>query len=263
MQLKKFQEDTIERLRKSFLNAWQTGERRIPLVLKSPTGSGKTIMAAEFLRQLVGDPQFQEQKAYVWVSISDEIVMQSKKKLFKVYDGAGEVNLLDLNDLSNKAHLKNNNVFFVNWQKIKASNKQGRKLRKESEKSRSELGIFDEFIENTKRAGIELVMIIDEAHMGSTTTLSHEIFDLIDPRIIFKITATPNEQEELEAFRRGTFVETKRESVVREELIKEKIISQTQEDLERLAKNKLDEDKVLLELAYNKRLELLSYYQDL
>ena len=263
MQLKKFQEETIERLRKSFLNAWQTGERRIPLILKSPTGSGKTIMAAEFLRGLVGDPQFQVQKAYVWVSISDEIVMQSKRKLFKVYDGAWEVNLLDLNDLSNKAYLKNNNVFFVNWQKIKASNKQGRKLRRESEKSRSDLGIFDEFIENTRRAGIELVMIIDEAHMGSKTSLSQEIFDLIDPRIIFKITATPESSEELEAYRKGTFVETKRECVVREELIKEKIVSQTREDLERLAKNKLDEDKVLLELAYNKRLELLSYYQDL
>ncbi|MCH8518140.1 DEAD/DEAH box helicase family protein [Candidatus Gracilibacteria bacterium] len=263
MQLKKFQEDTIERLRKAFLNAWQTGERRIPLILKSPTGSGKTIMAAEFLRGLVGDPQFQEQKAYVWVSISDEIVMQSKKKLFKVYDGAGEVNLLDLNDLSNKSRMKNNNVFFVNWQKIKATNKDGRKLRRESEKSRSDLGIFDEFIENTKRAGIELVMIIDEAHMGSKTALSQEIFDLINPRIIFKITATPEGNEELEAYRKGTFVETKREDVVREELIKDKIITQTKEDLERVTEHSYDEDKMLLEFAYRKRLELLSYYQEL
>ena len=128
--------------------------------------------------------------------------------------------------------MKNNNVFFVNWQKIKATNKDGRKLRRESEKSRSELGIFDEFIENTKRASIELVMIIDEAHMGSKTALSQEIFDLIDPRIIFKITATPEGNEELEAYRKGTFVETKREDVVREELIKEKIVSQTIQDME-------------------------------
>ena len=43
-------------------------------------------MTAEFLRKLVLDPQFQVPKAYVWLSFSEEIVMQSKKKLFKVYD---------------------------------------------------------------------------------------------------------------------------------------------------------------------------------
>jgi len=37
MQLKKFQEETIEKLRKSFLNLWQENKRKLPLVLKAPT----------------------------------------------------------------------------------------------------------------------------------------------------------------------------------------------------------------------------------
>lgn len=231
--------------------------------MKSPTGSGKTIMAAEFLRQLVGDPQFQVPKAYVWVSISDEIVMQSKKKLFKVYDGAGEVNLLDLNDLNSKKKMKDNNVFFVNWQKIKASTKANRKLRKDTEKSRWELWIFDEFIIATRKSGIDLVLIIDEAHMGSNTALSKEVEELIDPKIIFKITATPDEADELEAYRKGSFIETMREDVVREWLIKEKLVTQTEEDIAKLWKTQMDKDRILLELAYNKRLELVEHYESL
>jgi hypothetical protein len=43
-------------------------------------------MTAEFLRQLVNDPQFQEKKAYVWITFSEELYTQSKKKLFSYYD---------------------------------------------------------------------------------------------------------------------------------------------------------------------------------
>ena len=38
-------------------------------------------------------------------------------------------------------------------------------------------------------------------------------------------------------------------------LIKEKIVTQTKEDIDKLAES-LDQDLMLLELAYNKRLEL-------
>lgn len=263
MQLKIFQEETIEKLRISFLNLWQKQEKRLPLVLKSPTWSWKTVMTAEFLRKLVLDPQFQVQKAYVWLSFSEEIVMQSKKKLFKVYDWAWEITLLDLNDLSNRKFMKNNNVFFANWQKLKATNKDGRKLRRETEHSVWDKWIFDEFIINTQKQGIELILIIDEAHAHSLWDLAQEIIDLIDPKIIFKITATPTEKDELSALRLNSFIDVPRKDVVAEWLIKEKLITQTQEDLAKVKKDWIDQDKLLLELAFNKRLELKSYYEEL
>ncbi len=263
MQLKTFQEETIEKLRKAFLNLWQKDEKRLPLVLKSPTWSWKTVMTAEFLRKLVLDPQFQVPKAYVWLSFSEEIVMQSKKKLFKVYDWAWEITLLDLNDLNNRKFMKNNNVFFANWQKLKATNKDGRKLRRETEKSVWDKWVFDEFIINTQKQGIELVLIIDEAHSWSDTKLADEIIDLIDPKIIFKITATPSEKDELSALRLNSFVDVPRKDVIAEWLIKEKLITQTQEDLAKVKKEWIDQDKLLLELAYNKRLELKSHYEEL
>ncbi|MDD2907595.1 MAG: DEAD/DEAH box helicase family protein [Candidatus Gracilibacteria bacterium] len=262
MHLKKFQEDTIEKLRKAFLNLWQSDKRGLPLVLKAPTGSGKTIMTAEFLRQLVNDPQFQEKKAYVWITFSEELYSQSKKKLFSYYDGASEINLLDLNDLSKK-RMKENNIFFINWQKVKASNKDGRKLRKETEYSIGDKGIFDEFIINTQKDGIELVLIIDEAHTQVGTSLADEIVDLINPKIIFKITATPKSEDVSEAIEYDSLVNVKQDDVIREGLIKEKILTQTKEDIEAIKETEIDQDKFLIELAYNKREELKKYYEEL
>ena len=57
------------------------------------------------------------------------------------------------------------------------------------------------------------------------------------------------------------FVEVDRLDVIKEGLIKEKIITQTKEDLEKISKLELDQDQLLLEMAYNKRLELIEKYK--
>ena len=262
--LKPFQERALAKLRKQFLELWKTGNRRTNLTFKSPTGSGKTVMVAQFLKDLTGDPQFDVSKAFLWVSFSEDSYNQSKKKLFDYYDGAGEINLLDLNDF-NRKKLEKNNVFFINWQKIKTSTKDGRKLRRETEKTEWDKGIFDEFIIRTQNENINLVLIIDEAHTQTHTALATEIIDLIIPRIILKITATPKEEpsySDVEHHRAG-FVEIEREEVVDAGLIKEKIITQTKEDLNKISKKEIDQDNLLLELAYNKREELKKDYSEL
>ena len=117
--LKPFQETAISNLKNEFLSLWKLPKQNIPLVFKSPTGSGKTIMLAQFLRDIVSDPRFEgNDVAFVWFSFSEDSYEQSKKKLFEYYGGASELDLIDLNDLS-RGKLNNNNVFFINWQKIK------------------------------------------------------------------------------------------------------------------------------------------------
>jgi len=99
--LKKFQEEAIRQLRKQFLELWKTEKRKLPLILKAPTGSGKTVMIAQFLKDMSSDPQFNIDKSYLWFSFNEESYVQSKNKLFDYYGGANELNLLALNDLSN------------------------------------------------------------------------------------------------------------------------------------------------------------------
>lgn len=256
--LKPFQETAISNLKNEFLSLWKLPNQNIPLVFKSPTGSGKTIMLAQFLRDIVGDPRFEgNDVAFVWFSFSEDSYQQSKKKLFDYYGGASELDLIDLNDLS-RGKLHKNDVFFINWQKIKGKTKDSRKLRRENEQGLT----FDNFINETHEAGRKIVVIIDEEHIGSDTDLALEVVDgLIKPKITLRVSATPK-YIPTRADTAG-YVDVKRAEVVEAGLIKEKIIFQTEEDLEQKAVRKLDQDEMLLELAYNKRQNLIALYKNI
>lgn len=260
--LKPFQENTIAKLKDQFLNLWKSSHNNIPIVFKSPTGSGKTIMMAQFLRDIVGDPRFYgNDVAFIWLTFNEESYVQSKNKLFSYYGGASELDLLDLNDLT-RGKLNKNSVFFINWQKIKGKSKESRKLRKDNEWGLT----FDSFIEKTKEDGRKLVVIIDEEHIGSDTELAQEIIDgLIQPKITIRVSATPKYLPNAEdiAEQKGGFVQAKREEVIEAGLIKEKIIFQTEEDLNRKDFKGTDQDEILLELAYEKRLDLIKHYKTL
>ncbi len=250
--LKPFQEKAISDLKDKFLSLWKLGDSGINLTFKSPTGSGKTIMMAQFLRDIVSDPRFINQDcAFIWITNSDNLAMQSKDKLQSYYGGASEINLTDLNDMQG-GFLSRNSVFFINWQKLVSRAQGNRRLRTEGEQGYT----FDKFLENTHEAGRKVVLIIDEVHIASTTVLASELTQsIIKPRIIIGISATPQNTQ----FK----VEVDREKVIEQGLIKEKIIFQTEEDLKQNQLKGMDQDEVLLELAYQKREELVKYYKEL
>ena len=255
--LKPFQETAIANLKNEFLSLWKLPNQNIPLVFKSPTGSGKTIMLAQFLRDIVNDPRFEgNDVAFVWFSFSEDSYEQSKKKLFEYYGGASELDLIDLNDLS-REKLRQNDVFFINWQKIKATDKASRKLRRENETGLS----FDNFINESHESGIKIVLIIDEEQLGARSALADEVIALVKPKIALRVSATPLFEPKLGEIH--GFIEVPRSAVVEAGLIKEKIVFQTEEDLARKDVKKLDQDEILLELAYSKRQEIITMYKDL
>ncbi len=260
--LKPFQEIAIAKLKDQFLDLWKSVDTALPLVFKSPTGSGKTIMMAQFLRDIVSDPRFAgNDVAFLWMSKGPTLLEQSKNKLFEYYGGASELDLLDINDLNRKV-LSRNNVFFINWEKLKGQSKDVLKIRRDNEQDIS----FDGMIEATHDDKRKIVVIIDEEHLGADTEKALELIDgLIKPKIIIRASATPKFEPtmtDLEDKKAG-FVRVKREDVVREGLIKEKIIFQTEEDLQQTQFKGMDQDNILLELAYQKREELLKYYKNL
>jgi type III restriction enzyme len=256
--LKPFQETAVSSLKNEFLSLWKLPNQNIPLVFKSPTGSGKTIMLAQFLRDIVSDPRFEGNDiAFVWFSFSEDSYVQSKKKLFEFYGGASELDLIDLNDLA-RGKLNKNNVFFINWQKIKGKTKDSRKLRRENEQGLT----FDNLINETHEDGRKIVVIIDEEHIGADTDLALEVVEgLIKPKITLRVSATPK-YIPTRADTAG-YVEVQRKEVVEAGLIKEKIVFQTEEDLGGKVVKKLDQDEMLLELAYNKRQELVELYKNI
>ena len=263
--LKPFQIEAVKQLSEQFLDLWKTNKYRLKLVFKAPTGSGKTIMMAEFIRALDSTYNFDDDKCYVWISFGDDTsYLQSKGKFVDYYSGENGFAFKDKNDLNDGKLLKNN-IYFTNWASIKASDKEGRVLRREDENSEGELGIFDSFINNTKDER-EIVLIVDEAHTESDTNLADEIYDLLNPRIVIKVTATPTDNISAQDIikKRAGYVEVDEEDVIESGLIKEKLITQTSEDIEKYSTegNTLSIDQILLHLAIEKRKELVKLYED-
>ena len=263
MILSDFQKKAVDNLTKSFLTLWQTNNYQLPLVFKAPTGAGKTIMMADFLRTLDGNYHFDDDKAYIWISFGgDESYLQSKEKLYKYFNNGTDMTLRDKNDLSLK-ELPKNNIFFINWSKIKSSTKDGKVLRKDCELTSGDYGVFDEFIINTKNKR-DLILIIDEAHTETSTTLANEVVNLINPRIIIKVTATPKNipnSEDISDNKAG-FVKVQEDEVINSGLIKKSLIIQTHEEIESIQGQDLTEDELMVELAIKKRDELKKIYAE-
>ena len=257
-----FQKDTIDALKEKFVRLWVRDSRQLSLVLKSPTGSGKTFIMAHFIYELNFMPNWDYDKAYIWITFSDDLAMQSRDKFKDYFQNTLKNELLTVNDFK-KGKLSKNDILFINWQKLVSRAAKNRVLRRpeEIELQKEQGYYFEDFVENTHNEGREIVLIVDEAHTHVTTDLAEVIIKKINPKIIIKVTATPKNSDELHARRVNGFVEVERERVVDEGLIKEKIAVQTDEDLQKHSGEDLD--KVLLDLGLDKRFELKNQFIEL
>ena len=84
------------------------------MTFKSPTGSGKTIMMAEFINQLSKKSK-SNNLCFVWTA-PRKLHQQSKAKLAKYLGNASQVDLSYFNDLKEK--INRNEILFLNWESI-------------------------------------------------------------------------------------------------------------------------------------------------
>ena len=105
------------------------------------------------------------------------------------------------------------------------------------------------------------MMIIDESHKNDTYSAVRDVINPLNPKIIIKVSATPESEPTISDIRhnRAGFVEVDREDVIDAGLIKEEIISQTEEDLNVF--DNIDHDYLLLDLAMEKRAELKAEWE--
>lgn len=260
----KFQKNTLEKLLNEFLHLWGQTESKRYLVFKSPTGSGKTFAVCNLINGLNSLPNWDYDKCFIWITFSDELAMQSKDKFQSYFNTTLQNNLITVNDF-NQGRLHKNDVLFINWQKLVSRKAKDRVLRRpEEEELRKEKGYyFEDFIENTQSEGREIVLVIDESHKNRSTDLAQEVIDIINPKIILNVSATPKYVPSMDDIEDGkaAYVRVKRTVVIEEGLIKEQVLTQTKEDL---ASNQgKDQDELLLDLAIEKRKELKAEFKAL
>lgn len=158
-----FQKTAIDDLNEAFLRLWKKQNRQLSLVFKSPTGSGKTLTIAHFIKGLNHLPQWKMDKAFVWITFSDDLAMQSRDKFKEYFENNLENTLLTVEDI-NRGKLFENDILFLNWQKVVQDNATTRKLKlrkPKDERFKKESGsYFEDVIMETKKMNGKLFYLL-------------------------------------------------------------------------------------------------------
>jgi len=231
MKLMDFQIEAIARIDKAMA---VVGKRDI--ILKSPTGSGKTIILTRFMHEYMRD---NPQTAFVWLTPGKgELEEQSKAKMDLYCHNASTKNLADVMAGGFAA----GDAVFVNWEKL---TKKGSNALKDSERTN-----FIEWVEKARAEGVVFKVVVDESHQNFTEK-ADAIVELFKTDKIVRASATPKDDPT------AILVEVDEADVINEGLIKKLI--QINPDFPAkvtLAQGDTDGTAYLLERAMEKREQL-------
>ena len=254
-----FQEQAVEELLSQFKKLWKQPQRQIPITLKAPTGSGKTYMTEKFICELSKQPDWVQDVAYVWITFSDDLAMQSRDKFMDYFPTSLPGRLLTIQDFQQGA-MRERDIIFLNWQKLVSKSAENRVLRRPTDdRNEKEQGFyFEDVVELTHAEGRVFILIIDESHKNVTDAAMRDVINPIDPKIILKVSATPDSEPSYSDVQnnRAGFVEVKRQDVIDAGMIKRELVCQTEEDIKNRGDKDLDE--LLLDLAMERRAQLVA-----
>jgi type III restriction enzyme len=256
MKLKKYQRIAInDLLTKAKRLLAKDGER--VCVFKAPTGSGKTIMVADFLQQIASE-QLQQEYAFIWIS-SYDLHTQSKEKLQRHLTDSSYT-LSSLEEVQDDA-FRSNEIVFVNWHSLTKKNRKGEwsnVLMRDSEDDRN-LPIF---VRNTKRENREIVLIVDESHHHYWSTQSQElVHDVIGPKLTIEVSATPTIEPKPSEVATGDagYVVVPFDAVVGEGMIKSNIVVNKEIGKYQDLRNSVDD--AVIDASIAKQIELSALFK--
>lgn len=210
------------------------------IVFKAPTGSGKTYMVSQTLTQMVKDNS-EMAFAFIWISVNN-LHEQSLNSLSRYFEDEHLLECITNNDLNDNT-IEQNQIMFINWESI---NKENSLFCVKNEQNWNLQSVVD----NTKDIGNTIVLLIDESHRNANTDKSKELIDIISPKLIIEVTATPKNTS-------GTLIDIPLGEVIAEGMIKKEVRIND----EKPSSIKSNED--ILKMALRKRTQLQTAYKNL
>jgi type III restriction enzyme len=248
IEFKDYQEKAIVRL-KAEVNDLLDAEGNKICIFKSPTGSGKTLMMAEFLKRLIDSRIDGKKFSFIWIAVH-KLHDQSRNSLKKYYDQFGVgLKCSYYEDLDDRK-IGENEILFLNWASI---NKKDSIYVRANERDNN----LSAVITRTKDEGRIVILIIDESHHTASSEKSKELIESIGPKITIEVSATP----QFRGIIRGAEVDL--EKVKDEGMIKKEIVINPGFESYKLDKKLGDKtaDQMVVEAALKKRVELAKKYQ--
>lgn len=253
--LKNYQRDAVDEL-KGYIELGFRSKNRKEVVFKAPTGSGKTFMAASLFEELAGehsDINF----CILWACPGKGELHKQSHDAVKTYLGGNPVcSLLEEDFFGSRKFIKNKEIVFINWEKLiqkdKGTGAWANNLMKDQEGMN-----FIDVIDQTKKNGTKVVLVVDESHIGSSAKARIQEFinTIIIPSILLEMSATPlNDHID---------VEVNPEDVIKEGMIKEDVIVNEGIKKEDKSLEEKDSELLILEKGFAKRKEIVKKYAEL
>lgn len=173
------------------------------IVLKSCTGSGKTIILTHFMDEYF---KSNHKTVFIWLTPGKgNLEEQSKEKMDRYVHGSQTKLLSDIMT----AGFEENDACFINWEKL---TKKGNNALKDSERIN-----FVEHIRNALDNGLCFKIIVDESHQNDTIK-ADDIIELFHSDKIIRCSATPKN------YKNAILIDIPEEDVIAEGLIKKLLI---------------------------------------
>lgn len=252
MNLKNYQLHAISKMMMRCQDLLSNGSHR-KIIFQAPTGSGKTIMMAQILAEMVSDTKFDSHSfSFIWAA-PRKLHLQSKEKLSRYYENDRALICRDFQELSNNK-IGLNEILFLNWESI--NKLENNTIVRENERD----FYLKKIIENTIEAGRTIVLIIDESHHHASSEISKQLIADMSPNLTIEVSATPVLQDPDE------IVKISLDEVRAEGMIK-KSISLNEDSKNSFINNKINselsksQDALVLKQALDKRSQLIEGYK--
>ena len=251
-ELKDYQRDAVDELKDDFNLAFERKGKVI--VFKSPTGSGKTFMASSLFEELTEEnPDLDF--CVVWCSIGKgQLQKQSFLNVKEYLQGNPVCTLLEDDFFGSRSFIKKHEIVFVNWEKLVDQDKETgewiNNLMKDQE-GRS----FIDVIDNTKKRGTKIILVVDESHIGAKggTRISEFKEKVIIPDVTLEMSATPIITNQ------DFTVVVDPQKVIDEGMMKEQIV--VNKGIKEIQDDEFDSETLILQKAYEMRERLKKEYE--
>ena len=220
------------------------------LVLKAPTGSGKTVMMQAYLKDLadLGKWDF----AFVRISVSD-LARQSKKNFQKNLQGSKLI-FSELSDIQDRV-LRQNEVLFINREALKQKNKTTGEWKVLAMRDNERNENLPTYLKNAHNEWRKIILIVDESHIALDTNKAQELIgEYIKPIIQIEVSATPDTRD----YRAQ--VEVYIDDVIKEEMIKKEILINP--NIQSFLEDQEWTDEIIIRAALEKQRFLWANYQE-
>ena len=156
------------------------------IIMKSPTGSGKTIILIDFVEEYLD--KIDGDTAFVWLCPGKgDLEEQSRKKMQKYAPHRQTQNLFD----ALQGGFPAGSTTFVNWELV---TKTGNTALREGERK----NLYDRIAE-AHRSNLQFIVIIDEEHSNNTAK-AKAVIDAFSAKNIIRVSATAEENKRFEFF---------------------------------------------------------------